>query len=276
MKEKPITPLYIWLILGVAMITATVATVFYGANFSGFISNEHEKWGQFGDFFGGVLNPSFSFLTLIALLLTLRYQSEELKLTKEELVKSTSALEGQEKSLNVQNFDNTFFNLLRLHNEIVDSLTSAGMNGTGQKNGRHSFSNIVMGVNSRYSRAGENLKDAVAVENIFNDVMKKCSFSADHYFRNLYRIVKFIHRSELDIDKSFYIGTLRAQLSSNELVAIFFNGLCKSGQKFKPLIEEYSLFDNIKISLIPKRKGLIGLYDRSSFGECDVDAYLND
>lgn len=48
-------------------------------------SPEPEQWGQMGDFFGGMLNPILAFASFIALLYTIRIQSEELKLTRAEL-----------------------------------------------------------------------------------------------------------------------------------------------------------------------------------------------
>lgn len=276
MSGKKGIPLYIWLILLVAAIAAILATSYYNIYFSGEISSDHERWGQLGDYFGGILNPSFSFLSLIALLITISLQSEELKLTRQELEKSTSALEGQEKSLSIQNFDNTFFNLTKMHNEIVESLSAREKAGTATMAGAKSFTVLTKVIRSTYQNVIDNeFKEREAAGNILNGSSENINFHADHYFRNLYRIVKFINDSKLDIDKSFYIGILRAQLSPHELVAIFFNGLSPAGEKFKPLIEDFAIFDNIKISFIPKRPELINLYDRKAYGECDVDGYLN-
>ncbi|MGZ8250745.1 MAG: hypothetical protein ACXW1P_00245 [Methylophilaceae bacterium] len=49
-------------------------------NFS--LSNNPEQWGQFGDYFGGTLNPAFAFLAFIGVLLTVYLQSEQLKIVK--------------------------------------------------------------------------------------------------------------------------------------------------------------------------------------------------
>ncbi|MGS0496365.1 hypothetical protein ACU8V4_03725 [Pseudoalteromonas mariniglutinosa] len=42
-------------------------------------------WGATGDFFGGILNPVFSFATIILLLVSIRVQLKELGLTRNEL-----------------------------------------------------------------------------------------------------------------------------------------------------------------------------------------------
>ncbi|MDV7341810.1 putative phage abortive infection protein [Terasakiella sp. A23] len=72
-----------------------------------------EAYGTFGDFVGGTLNPIFAFLTFLGLLYTIFMQSKELQYTREELRRSASAFEQQ-------NFDNTFFNLMKMLSEAVD------------------------------------------------------------------------------------------------------------------------------------------------------------
>ncbi|MBE5147672.1 hypothetical protein HJ042_05980 [Vibrio parahaemolyticus] len=55
------------------------------------ISHDPEKWGPFGDFFGGVLNPILAFISFLALLYTIYMQQVELSLTRAELERSVSA-----------------------------------------------------------------------------------------------------------------------------------------------------------------------------------------
>ncbi len=68
-----------------ACITIGIVLAFYRLNFPGPLLLEHDKWGVFGDFLGGVLNPILSFFGLIALLLTIILQSRELEATREDL-----------------------------------------------------------------------------------------------------------------------------------------------------------------------------------------------
>lgn len=49
-------------------------------------------------------------------------QREELKLQREEVAKTNLELEAQVRSINVQRFENTFFHLISLHNEITKSI----------------------------------------------------------------------------------------------------------------------------------------------------------
>ncbi|WP_339704101.1 hypothetical protein [uncultured Sphingosinicella sp.] len=95
--------------------------------------------GTWGDFFGGVANPLLTFLTFIAVLVTVWLQHEELGLSRKELSRSADALERQIESLHKQNFENTFFQMLSIHNDIVNSIDLAS-SGKPNQYGRDCFS----------------------------------------------------------------------------------------------------------------------------------------
>lgn len=126
----------IW-ISGIAAALAAVAIWFYASHFQGPVTDSaNAAWGQFGDFFGGVLNPTFSFLALLGLLLTLYVQSKELRLsremaklslqelelTKKELKNSAEALIAQNESINLQRFEQTFFAWLDSYRSLIDQV----------------------------------------------------------------------------------------------------------------------------------------------------------
>lgn len=71
----------------------------------------------------------------------------------------------------------------------------------------------------------------------------------------LLHIVKFIDRDkQLSMeDKKHYASLLRAQLSTFELLLIFYNAMSTYGiKKFKPLIDKYDLLQNMNITLAIK------------------------
>lgn len=85
-----------------------------------------------------------------------------------------------------------------------------------------------------------------------------------HYFRSLYHIIKYIDQSS-DIDARQYTSLVRAQLSPSELQLLFYAGLSEQGEKFKPLIERYSLLEQL-----PENQPAIAnrreLYEPSAYG----------
>lgn len=77
---------------------AGVFFAYFQAFHSGF-SPKQDVWGQFGDFIGGTLNPILSFLSLIAIVLTVVLQSRQLELAHEELNNSKAELEATREEL---------------------------------------------------------------------------------------------------------------------------------------------------------------------------------
>lgn len=109
------------------------------------------KLGALGDFFAGFLNPILTFITFMVLLFTIFNQSEELKLTRkeleistQELEKSANALKGQEELLKHQQFETTFFNLLKARDEAFNNFVISGFTTTTKqdKNIREYYKNI--------------------------------------------------------------------------------------------------------------------------------------
>jgi len=87
------------------------------------------KIGAWGDTLGGVLNPLFSFLALLALLWTIRLQSKELGLSRKELELTRIELEGSRKAsenmvraADQQNIENAFFQLFNLLQENLQTI----------------------------------------------------------------------------------------------------------------------------------------------------------
>jgi uncharacterized membrane protein len=66
----------VWILFSVGIIGILISIIVYIFRFA---NVDHEPWGQIGDFFGGVLNPFVTFLTLIAVLITLHIQRYEIK-----------------------------------------------------------------------------------------------------------------------------------------------------------------------------------------------------
>jgi len=136
-----------WLIV-IFALACLAAIIVYGAYFVRFspgssFSTVNGDWGTFGDFIGGTLNPIFSFLGLIALLLTIIIQNNglelarkeleltrlELEATRGELKRSAMAQEATQKVMDEQSktqlkqqFEGTFFALLNQHNDRLTQL----------------------------------------------------------------------------------------------------------------------------------------------------------
>lgn len=267
-------PIVLGTIALVALVLACIAVWFYYSHFLGNIQTNHTLWGEFGDFFGGTLNPIFGFFGLMALLLTLTIQNRELKISSKELGNSASALNEQSKSLKVQNFERTFFEMVRLLGSIVEDLD------LGDKTrGRDCFRVFYLtGLKRAFAAEIKDHSGAIdhslVCSNSYGRFFEKNQHEVGHYFRTLYRIFKYIDDYSPDEMKSTYSGIVRAQLSSYELSLLFYNSINDVGSKFKPLIEDYCLFENMRLNDLFDLPEHVTLYAETAYGDQDVCEYF--
>lgn len=84
-------------------------------------------------------------------------------------------------------------------------------------------------------------------KNSYEVFYKEFEYIFGHYYRNLYRIIKYVNESDLidDISKKEFRGILRAQLSTNELMMLFYNVVySEKGEKFKKQLQNKNFFDD--------------------------------
>ena len=72
---------YILIVAGTALLTALLAASCYVYQFGFHLSDDHSRWAEFGDYLGGILNPTFGFIALLVLLYTVYLQTRELQLS---------------------------------------------------------------------------------------------------------------------------------------------------------------------------------------------------
>ena len=63
----------------VALLLIAAVALAYRLNFGPHASTSQDVWGQFGDFFGGMLNPLFAMLAFLALLWSISLQAHEFR-----------------------------------------------------------------------------------------------------------------------------------------------------------------------------------------------------
>lgn len=231
-----------WLVV----LTAIVVIVLW--LLLGVFASSQKDPGQFGDMFGAA-NSLFSALAFLGLIIAILLQRQELQYQRKELIQTREELSGQRQQLEAQNatlkhqsLETTFFQLLRLQNEIIGSIDLRNNSKAVTALGRDCFSVF-------YSRFKGNWKNTVGkacgspedVDRVYLEFYRNHDSELGHYFRNLYNVVKFVDESELG-NKRLYTNLIRAQLSTYEVQLLFYNALSEMGrEKFKPLIERYAL-----------------------------------
>ncbi|MFM5560574.1 putative phage abortive infection protein [Aeromonas rivipollensis] len=213
-----------------------------------FYNTELSEMGGFGDSYGA-LNTLFSALAFTGIIASIYFQREELKATREELEATRYEMknqgkqfEAQTKVLDLQVFENTFFNMLKLHNDIIESLSVRTRTG-GEYKGRHGFKLLCEGYNN-FRLDSANQLECIPAYNIY--YIRNEAYLG-HYFRVLYQIVSLVDKSVLGEDKKRkYVDILRAQFSVYELILLIIHALSEhGGESYKCLVEKYCLLEYI-------------------------------
>lgn len=276
--EAAIIPRWLLVMIGLVVLSCFVMLIKYLATFGVQTSHSQEVWGQFGDFFGGILNPLLSSLTLAAVLVTMRLQSKELKVAQEENKRANEHLEKQASYIRTQNFESVFFRLLDVH-----MVSRAGVS-TGTRSGTDAFNVLVNRSASCFSAlslASETTASSQsALANFRKDFTAIVGEGLNVYCRGLYQVIKYVDtyeglgasdsylvenkiegltseeklklRREQDrayrpiyFAKRQYVNMLRAQLTQAELKMLFLSCLTEKGSGLKYLAEKYSLFKGL-------------------------------
>lgn len=263
---------------------------------------QSDKLGQFGDFFGGVLNPLLSFMALLGVLYTIRTQGKELKEAREETRIANRIQDKQTGVFERQNFESVFFRLVDVHSKIAERIRNKidpwGANG---------FDVAVSEVLQKYKHACEDLAEAKRLapkpqyaavnpevtterqllQQAFDEGLHgESRVMLSQYYRNIYQILKLVdgfkvfageeHKGRrpprlirLDyFHKRQYSNILRAQLSDDELKLLFFNCITPYGEGLKSYVEQYSLMKHLqKSKFLNGRQDVFDLYEDEAYAD---------
>lgn len=220
--------------------------------------------GAFGDMFGAV-NSLFSGLAFSGLLLALYLQTQQLSLQRQELMRTQAELQRQNETRIIENFENTFFQLLGFHHTVVDSLDLEvdGQSITERDYFTHIYSSFANDIDRTWTPKTPH-EYIEQINNVFNRTFVKHQTDLGHYFRTLQTLFKYIDLSRVE-NKKFYVELLQSQLSDFELLVIFYYALSDLGDSsFKLLIEKYGLFRTLPVEHVVMPEHMM-LYEKIAF-----------
>jgi len=236
----------------------------------GFDSSNLSNLGQFGDSFN-ILTSLFTGLAFAGVIISVRLQKEELIKVSNEMVS--------------QSFDNKFFQMLNLFNSLIDSFMDKQVSpiSTPKHNGElereiivYEKREVLKVLKSNFEYKKIMSRDNFQIE--FEKFNQQYDTTFKFYFINLYQILKYIDRQfDKDINSAKnYTNIVRAQLSKDELVLLFYNAIGVipfSGKNYKKLVEKYAFFEHLTYEdLNPNRDRdivdiLLKEYHVSAFGK---------
>ncbi|MBX2834459.1 MAG: putative phage abortive infection protein [Micavibrio sp.] len=250
-----------------------------------------QQRGTFGDMFGGV-NALFSGLAFAGVIYAILLQRKELELQREELILTRGELSGQREefklqneTLKRQNFEDAFFKLISLYNDVVLQV-SCPRSDKPDYIGKSAMQRLVIKLENRIKGSGFGHNPKGTIYNKKEVLAAYTKFYEDydaqlgHYFRVLYRIFKLLKdkkEQDEEFDDVYYAKIVRSLLSNDELVLLFFNcAFYGEGLKFKPLLERYEVFDNLPLSKLEDLEEFIIEYDQNAYGQNVpmIEAYI--
>ena len=203
---------------------------------------DKDLWSAYGDFIGGVLGTIFSFVGVILMVETFKYQN---KATKESLYQTER-----------QRFHDLFFELLRLYQLQVSEMCSERLEPVYEEGEKklevEQYSNkdffdkekqILQSKFRNIKNYEENRKRAVNYYMLFYTVNHT---KLGAYFRTIYRIYDLIDGSKLkESEIKDYLKIIRAQFTESELFFIRYNAMCIYGSKLIHYINKYNVLKHL-------------------------------
>lgn len=241
-------------------------SLFYGVY--SFFSNPIENNTQLLSALGTYSALPMIFFTItgtFVVYLAFKAQQEQIEIQKNEIKQN-------EEHDNIQNFQNNFFKMIDIYENILQSIEYRGSKHRKENGPEKWVSDFIFTSKSairkyyQWDFTSEVLKRLVSARtyedsrenfnSIYENFMVEKQEILGHYFRHIYHILKLIYTNRFLFkdEGKFYSNILRAQLSSFELLFIFYNGLSKfalfgeEGEiNFEKLLNKYSFFEHLAI-----------------------------
>ena len=212
------------------------------------IQSDIERRGQIGDSYGG-LTALFTALAFFGVILTAHLQTKELQLQRDELTATREVMRQQAGSISKQTFEATLFQMLRIQNEMRGDLMFEESNLL-KRQGREAFEGYVQLVSKEFDyHRGQNPNedgDLPSIKLAYAHMYRRYEHCLGPFFRNLYHMFKLIDISSLkEEEKPVYANLARAQMSDDESLLLFYNGLSEFGDGLKRLSEQYGLLKHV-------------------------------
>lgn len=246
----------LYLALGAAGFLALAYVLIFWAKDS---SDEAARLGQLGDYFGGLLNPMISVLTLFVAISVWQLQKKEMAETRE-------ALDKQAETAKQQRQEQRFFDLLNVYFRTVEStryshhtfpslaMMRDGTDGEHRDEifeGKAAISNWLSRRTTVLSQYLQDKGSAVTGQLVLKPEIEKqwTKNPPDQYFDSYFRVVRHLlaeAQNLLGEQHHRYVALFRAQLSRTELVLLALHfWLDRDGQAAQHLAGKYGLLTNL-------------------------------
>ena len=262
------------LILGVAFFVGFFIIIYlctFGWNMPNAENELIGKWGTFGDFFGGVLNPILGCASFMALLYTIDLQNKQLKQSAEALDLNSKELQNSNRQLEM----------------------SANAQTEMEKTQRlQQFEGLFTYMANEISKIYENIRKDTSISQLYHEILLsnwdkekiieqiRQNYNLTRFFIFLYQILRYISESNLkEEEQKKYSNLIRSSIETPILQLLLINSIEYS--QYRILLNKFSFFEHM--SFIGSRGHYaynliyaINFHDRQAFDESIYYAKLQD
>jgi len=248
--------------VGLLLIFVFIGAFMWNESFNTEGQIKGDKFGQLGDIVGGFIGSLWALAGVIMLyaalkdhrediqnnqkaleahIETLQVQTNEFQLQRIELTETRVVFIEQTKTLKLQQFEQTFFNMLNLHHLIINELRfthkkksiTKSLENVSQKilsttetfhKGRDCFKYFYSEFQKTYekhSALNAHEDDSETIKHSFSDFYEKYQSSLGHYFKNTFKIILLTENAPKEFT-DFYLNILKSHISTFEKLLFFY------------------------------------------------------
>lgn len=209
------------------------------------VQSDLNTLSMLGEFFGGAVGSIWGLAGVVLFYLALIYQRRELELQREELLESRKIMDIQSKTIQIQQFENTFFQLLEFHLDAAKKI-ELQEDGNGFDKMFNELKKSVSSTKRKRKKDGSSeILDSRAFETSFRTVYDSFRNTLSHYMESYKALIFLV--SEKSPDPLFYFNIIKPHLTEQEVLIQFYYLLLHDGpnSKFKEVVEKYGLFERL-------------------------------
>ncbi|MFQ1043460.1 hypothetical protein [Acinetobacter sp. NIOH-H-8] len=236
--NKYLSKLFLWgVILLIVFYIVINFWVYVGHPFD--VSGEQDRraaLGALGDYFGGLLNPIFAFLSFMGVLWTL-------KMSREELAATRGVMDAQLKTQSLQQFDSLFFSLLSELTKKIETLVA------DNERYEKKYKNIYdIRTTMRIDEENEKTINSLKLElHQHNDICTIFSFLYQFLKMieakiNQFQVLNTVEKLQLEKEYAYIVRSLIPEKLSHLLILYMYKN---RNEHFRYLLEKYHFFEEL-------------------------------
>jgi len=228
-RDKTITWTEYVVITGV--LASALVVILYLCVFAGHLSPDPAAWGQFGDYFGGTLNPILGVLGLFGLYYTIQLQIKAIKDTQQQFLR--------------EQFENRFFQLLGLLNEPRSKISFTAI-GSDIGSKLQAYDHIEA-FSERFTRA----YTGATTNHQLTD-----------YLQHVHNLLRLLQRGKADgrVVDDFFQTAMARLLPTEEKVVLFY--VAVHDEKFRQLAMDFPILTGLRTELVKVTRSDVAYLDK--------------